>query len=193
MAPGAVSGSLEPPSAMRHISLPIKARRAVNGGMALQAQQSLLTPFEQEIVHAAVRSMARGAAFYSDNRVFINEWSALFNVALHAAFPVGLGQLEVVRCAVRIVAVRAFHEALTHSVMFRQGKLRLNCAMATKTKFGLWRLQQPIRQPGILLFQPWNGEELRLGRLKFGLPCIRDLNRMDGMAIDAADASSGVN
>jgi len=160
--------------------------------MALQAQQSLLTALQQEVVHTSVGSVARRTTFHPHDRVLINKRAALLHVAADAGLPIGLGQLEVIHGAVRVVAIRTLHETLGNPMMFRQRELRLHGPVAGIAKLRLRLLQQAVRQPGILFVQPGDGEEGGLGRLKFGLPCIRHLNRMDGMAVNATDAGGGM-
>ena len=138
MAPCAVSGSLEAVAAVRDIRLAMKTTcSTMRINMALEAQQTLLTTLQQEVIYAAVRSMAGSAAFNSHNCVLINEGPTLFHMALDARFPIGVVELEVVHCTVRVVAVRALHKAFAHPVMLRQCKLRLDGPMAGIAEFRL--------------------------------------------------------
>lgn len=138
MAARAVAGSLEAVTAVRHIRLAMKTTSStMRINVALEAQQTLFTALQQEVIYAAVRSMAGSAAFNSYNCVLINEGPALFHMALDTRFPIGVAELEVVHSTVRVVAVRALHKAFAHPVMLRQRKLRLDGPMAGIAEFRL--------------------------------------------------------
>jgi hypothetical protein len=93
--------------------------------MALQAEEPLFAAFQQEVVHAAVRRVASGAALYPNRGMFKNEWPALLHMTLHAGFPIGFCQLIAIHIPVRVMAIRALHEAFGDFMVFGQYELPL--------------------------------------------------------------------
>src|SRR5579875_1011162 len=141
MAASAVARSLVTVPSMGDVGLTVETLcggRAsadhVKDSMALQAKQPLLAALQQEVVHAAMRCMASDASIHPYHRVFVKVRPAFLYMAIHTGFPIGLGQLEVVHGAMRIVAVRAFHEPLADTMMFRQSELRLDGPVAGVAK-----------------------------------------------------------
>ena len=120
--------------------------------VALQAQQTGLAYSQQARVRGPVRGVTTGAAFGLDGKVLENEWALLVRMALHAHgvtasdvpyLPQGAG-------AVKIVTVRAFHQALVHAVMERFRKIGLGSRVASVAQLGLTLRQQAMRFFGVV-------------------------------------------
>ena len=106
--------------------------------------------------------MTSGAAFHLDRGVFKDEGAALFGVALDAGLPVGFLQHGLIVRAVRVVAIRAFHQAFRHAMVRGKSELRLNRGMAAIAELRLCLAQQALGDPPVLLGNSRRAEKLRL-------------------------------
>jgi len=141
VAAGALATSLEPQTRVRNPGLGVKP------GVALQAELPAFSSHQHHAVGAAVWIVADHAARDPHGWVLVDVRPALLDMTIDARLPVGLIHARAVDAAVRIVAVRAFHQLLGYSVMHGQGKQRLDVAVAAITESGLGLLQQVVVQP----------------------------------------------
>ncbi len=180
MAAGALAAGLKAEPAVRHACL------IVVSGMALQAELPPFAPHQQHAIGAAVRGMANGAAFYLQRRVFMDEWPALFRVAVDAGLRIRLVQAGAIQRAMRIVAVAALHQALRDAMVYRQRKLRLHRAVAVKAQRGLGLLQQTAVQPAHLVGNLRHLEKVALWRTQVALALVFDFShQVRGVALVA--------
>ena len=101
--------------------------------VALQTEQALLAANQEHAIDASVRCVARRAAFHLYGRVLEDKGSTLFGVALRARLPSALAKRGPIGGSMRVVAIRAFHQAFRHAVMGRQRELRLDVAVTPET------------------------------------------------------------
>ena len=182
MATGAIAARLETQPAVRHV-----------GGerihMALQAQKPGFTADQQHLVDAAVRRVARRAAFDFHGGVLEDKRPAFFDVALRAGFPAALPQRGAVRSAMRIVAVRALHRAFGNAVVRGQRELRLDVAVASVAQFRLRLDQLAFVQPAHLRREFGDIEKVALrGAQAFRLRVPSRFRQMHRVAAIAGDA-----
>lgn len=126
VAAGALSTDLVAQPRVRRPGLIVEA------GVTLQAELPAFTPHQQHAIGTAVGIVADHATLHPRGRVLVNTRPALLHVALDAGLPVGRIQAGAVDAAVRVMTVRALHQLLGHAVVHRQGKQRLDVAMAGK-------------------------------------------------------------
>ena len=121
------------------------ARRKVRRRrVALQAKRVHARPIDQPRIGSAMRDVAGRATLRLHHKVFIGKRPCCLAVAFRA------DRIHLSRCAqvlpvkgpVRVVAIRALHQALFHLVMERHVELRLGIRVALKTKLGLLKFQQ---------------------------------------------------
>lgn len=122
--------------------------------MAFQTQCENSRTVEQARIRAAMRVVARRAAFHAHRRVFVNEGAALVGMALDARDVVSESVAYHARrlrrgpCgrrrAVRIMTIGAVDGALIHAVLERQLKARLDAAMAVVANLALLVRQQAL-------------------------------------------------
>ncbi len=116
--------------------------------VAFETKRKDLRTFEQAGVHAAVRKVATATTVDTNGSMLKNEGAALVDVA----FETGLFILQAVRHhawprahlpgwsirAMRIVAIRALHEAFIDAMLNGHRKLRPHIGMAAIAEVGLW-------------------------------------------------------
>ena len=121
------------------------ARRKVGRRrVALQAKRVHARPIDQPRIGSAMREVASCAALRLHDEVFIGKRPRRLAVALRA------DRIHLCRCAqilpvegpVRVVAVRALHQAFFHLVVERHVELRLRICVALEAKLRLLNLQQ---------------------------------------------------
>src|ERR1700674_1687029 len=119
MAASAIAARLETQTPVRNV-----------GGewihVALQTKQTLLAAHQEHSIHAAVRRVARRAAFHLHPRVLEHKGATLLGVTLRAGLPSALSQRRAIGSSMRVVAVGAFHRAFGHAMMGRQRELSLD-------------------------------------------------------------------
>lgn len=112
-------------------------------GVALQTKLGDGRPREQLGIRGTVRPMATDTAVHLPSLMFKDERTALLDVAAHARLQAIVGLVQHFRglphaesgCepAVRVVTVRAVHQALIHAVLVRQVELRPHVRVALVT------------------------------------------------------------
>jgi len=80
-----------------------------------------------------------------------NKRAAFLRMTIDASFPRRFAEHGLVVRAMRVVAIRAFHQSFWNAVVRRQSKLRLNRRMARVTQLRLRLAQQAFSQPSIRL------------------------------------------
>ena len=120
--------------------------------MALQAYGEHDGPFQQARVHRTVRTVASFAAIDTDSIVLEDKRTTLVDVAFETRLFIPLGLIHHMRTighaprgrggAVRVVAIRALHEALVDAVLEGHGELRAYGGMAAVTEVGLLLREQ---------------------------------------------------
>ena len=140
VAAGALTTGLKSQAAMRD------RRLGVEAGVALEAEHPAFAPHQHEVIGAAVGIVTDHTAFHPHRRVLIDVGPAFFNVALDAGFPVGGVQAGTIDATVRVMAIRTLHQALGHPVVYRQGELRLDVAMAGEAQIRFGFLEQTAVQ-----------------------------------------------
>src|SRR5690242_866399 len=114
--------------------------------MTLQAEQVHLGAFQKPRIGRAMRSMADGAALYLDRLMFIYERSGFVRVTLEANQILRHrgSQLPRQKSAMRVVAVRAFHDAFVYAVMKGPVELLLLVEMAGVAERRLTLFQEKL-------------------------------------------------
>ena len=94
--------------------------------------------------------MTTPAALESHGRMLESEWSTFVAVTLEAAGLIpGEGlQHAGPETSMRVVAIRALHEALVHAMLERQGELRTHIQMAAFAQVGLRLGEPPLGRAG---------------------------------------------
>ena len=123
VTPRALAAGLESEPAVRRLRQKMKAR------MTLQAQLPAFSAHEQHAVGRSVRIVACHAAFHLRCRVLVNIRSALLHMALDTGFRGGFHETRRIESAVSTVTIRAFHQTLWYSVVYRLSKLTSNSAV----------------------------------------------------------------
>jgi len=131
-------------------------------------------PPQQFRIGGPVRGMAGDTAFHPDNRVLEHERPALIHVTLQAGHFVvvrrsqhgsaGSGPESRRDRAVRIMAIRALHRALIHTMFHRHIELRPDRGMAGIAKLRLLFGQQELRRLGLV-----DGVAIRADHIGFGM------------------------
>ena len=115
--------------------------------VALETEQALFAADQEHAIDASVRRVARRTAFHFHGGVFEDKRTPLLGVTLGASLPAALSQRCAIGSAMRVVAIRAFHQAFRHAMMGRQRELCLDVAMTPETQFRLRLLEQTVVQP----------------------------------------------
>jgi hypothetical protein len=121
--------------------------RGIHGeGVALQAKQVDLAALEQSRVRRAVRDVAGDAALDLHGGVLVHERSGLIRVAFEAngVLRGGGAQLPREEASVRVVTIRALHQALVHTVMEGAAELLLDFDVAAIAELGLGHAHQEL-------------------------------------------------
>src|SRR5262245_693649 len=121
--------------------------RKMKSSVTLQAQLSAFASNQEHPVGRSMRAVTGDASFDLCRRMLVNERTSLIKMALPAGFSGRLDQARWVKRAVSVVAVRAFHQALGHSMMHRLRKLCSHRSMAGVAKIRLRSLDQATLKP----------------------------------------------
>ncbi len=115
--------------------------------MALQAKGVHVGAIEQPGIGTAMRCVARGASLGLHYVVLINKGARCFGMTLGAdCILLGSGfQALPTKCSVRIVAVRALHQALFNLVMEGHAELRLDIGVALEAEPRLSYFEEMLR------------------------------------------------
>jgi len=187
VAANAFAARLKAQPGVRHLGLVMKT------GVALETKLAPLAPNQQEIVGASVRVVACDAALDFDRRVLVNERAALFYVAIDARFETRLFQACRVQRAVRVVAIRALHQAFGNPMVLGKRELGLNGLVTGEAGFRLRLLEQAIVQPASFVRQFGDVEEVVLCVAQIAFALVLDLiHKMRRVALIAGDAMPGV-
>ena len=111
--------------------------------MALVAELIDVGHVQQARVLRSVRRMASHTSFCPDSSVFVHKGAARFGVALGADRILIGGGLDVVvsECAVRVMAIAAFDDALVHLVVEGHVERGFDFGVATEAEVRLRRFQ----------------------------------------------------
>ena len=99
-----------------------------------------------------MRRMARDASFGLHRRVLEYEWALFIAVAFkaHQVFRTRRAQLPCQESAVRVLAVRALHQAFVHAVMKGTGELLFLVKVAGIAKLRLLVFHQELAVLGMM-------------------------------------------
>src|SRR5262245_7435241 len=113
VAPRAFTFRCKTQTAVRNI-------RSLRIDVTLQAQEAPFTPKQELPVHCAMWTVTARASLHLDCSVFIHKRASFLRMAIDASFPCCFSQHRLIVRAMRVVAIRAFHESFWNPVMRRQ-------------------------------------------------------------------------
>ena len=132
-----------------------RVRPKPRAGMALQTDREQNRPLQEAGVGGPVREVAGFAAIDANGGVLEQEWPAFVGVALQARLFIGQRLIDHTRpCAhapgrggraVRIVAIRAGHDAFIHAMLGRHVELRANRGVAVVAEVRLLLGEESFR------------------------------------------------
>ena len=182
MAASAFTAGLKSQSAVRHGSLRMES------GVALQAELTAFAPHQEHPVATAMRVVAGDAAFHFHSGMFIDERTPFFDVTIHTGFRARIIQAGKILRAVRVVAIRALHQAFRNTMMIRQREFGLHGLMACEAERWFRLLQQAVVQPARLVGDLRQLEEMRLRIAHIAPAVVFDLvDQMGGVALIAGN------
>ena len=112
--------------------------------MALVAEHVYVRHIQQPRILRSMGGVASHASLTLYRGVLVNEWPALFCMALGAnqVRVISGSQVALLKGAMHVVAIAALDEAFIHFVVSGHIKLRLDVGMALEAQSRLWCLEQ---------------------------------------------------
>ena len=174
---------------------------SLESGVTLQAELAAFAADQQHSIGTAMRTVTgdTAAAIARDlsRRVLIDKGPVLLDMACRASFGDRLDQIGSAWRAMRVMTIRALDRSFRNAMVYRQGELRLNCAVAAVAELRLRGLQQFVAKPSGLVRTGNDLEKLGLGRTEPALAlvlCLLDkMRRMAGIAGNALSRVAGMN
>lgn len=142
------------PAGLKAQAAVFNRRLVVNSSVALQAELPAFATNKEHVIRASVRVMACDASLHLHGRMLVHVRSRLIHMTCNAGFELWAIEVGTVLRTVRIVAVRAFHQAFGNPVMRRQRELSPDGRMARVTQLRLRLAKQALCQPSGLFGNP---------------------------------------